>query len=56
MTLSARYDELRRTLSEELQQLPDWKREALRRDEEFVMQRHQELHSSLRTPSQDDDR
>ena len=43
MTLNARYEALHEELSRELDRLPEWKREALRRDEEFVLQRNQDL-------------
>ena len=42
MTLSPRFEELHRTLSEQLKQLPSWKQEALRRDQEFFIQRRHE--------------
>lgn len=43
MTLSPRFEELHKTLTEELNKLPSWKQEALRRDEAFISQRRQEL-------------
>jgi hypothetical protein len=43
MTFTPRFEQLYQALNDEIQKLPDWKREALRRDEEFITQRRREL-------------
>jgi len=51
MTFTPRFEMLYQALNEEFQKLPDWKREALRRDEEFITQRRQELRTASESES-----
>jgi hypothetical protein len=51
MTLNPTLEALRQALTAELQDLPEWKRDALRRDEEFTSQRNQSNTQPVQCPN-----